>query len=768
MSSNKTNSNRTSSNKESENKTSSNEKSLNKMSSNKTTSNETSNKLKFLDRFKYFLNKYDRPINYIIGIIMPLAILFLSEYIQRQSFSKTLEWTFGNIGFVLLNFLIMYGLFNLVQLIFNKTTISCLTTSLVYFGFSIVSYLKYEIRGDVLIINDFALAGQAGGLLEFIEPQMLLKLPIILSILFLVFSIILFAVHKIKTKRKNTLIKLVSILIAGYILFVNSYTSASTLRLFGLDKDIRYNMNSVYEKEGIALALYSNIVMSNVEIPEGYSKEKIFETLDLVKNALNNSNISETTKENLENERDSLNNSNNPESSKENQENEEDLLNNSNVQESNEDNNKETFTSDSEKIKPNVIMIMSESFFDPTVLEGVNFSQDPIPNVRKLMNNYTSGRFISSTFAGGTSNIEFEAFTGNSIAYMPYGAVPYTDIKDKIANAYSLPKIMKDNGYKAIALHTYDKTFYDRDINYENLGFDEFIGVDELYEPKYFGKYVSDETFTDNIIKIIEDNQTSDNTEKDDLSREFEGIEKNNSSSIKNIEGNNNLSNDVESGDTISTSKNSNQPLFIWGVTMQNHTPYTMSNYSEDEIKISLEGENLSEEAIDKLSAYTNGIYESDRAIQKLVDYLEESETPTVLLFFGDHLPSQYSAYFDTGLIHTKDTTKWNAEEMLELHTIPFFIYDNYNLKTEYSNDETVGAVFLGNYLCNYINVEKPIYFKFLDTLTFKAIRDRLFVDKDCQPHDKVIDEYKEQVEAHKLLQYDIIYGEHYIFEYKK
>ena len=130
-------------------------------------------------------------------------------------------------------------------------------------------------------------------------------------------------------------------------------------------------------------------------------------------------------------------------------------------------------------------------------------------------------------------------------------------------------------------------------------------------------------------------------------------------------------------------------------------------------------------------------------------------------------MPSQYEAYFDTGLIKTKDTTKWTSEEMLQLHTIPFFIYDNFNYKEEYSQDEIIGTAFLGNYLCNYVGLEKPIYFEFLDTLNFKAIRDRLFVDANANAYEKVTKEYKEAVNNHKILQYDCIYGEKYIQEYK-
>ena len=630
-------------------------------------------------------------INILIGFFMPLAIILLTEFIHRQSVGETLAWTVKNIGAVLLNYLIIYFVFYGMQCIFNKAKISLVITSALYFIISTISYLKYEIRGEVLLINDFSLVNQAEGLLSFIEPQMFFKLPIILAVTFIIGVVILFHYFKIKTNRKKSLMILVTISLIMYITFANQYTSNSILKIFGLDTEIRYNLNSIHEKEGVILGLYSNIIMSNLQEPVGYSKEKVFEILENIKitKEIKSDSLEAVNQIELSNEVESGNTI---------------------------DINGSTISGEEQGIKPNIIMIMSESFFDPTVLEGVEFSKDPIPNIRKIMERYTSGKFLSSTFAGGTSNIEFEAFTGDSIAYLPYGTVPYTDLQENIAEIDILPKIMKNNGYKTVALHTYDKTFYNRDINYANIGFDEFIGVDELFEPEYFGKYVSDETFVDNIIKILEDNENE-------------------------------------------------QSTFVWGVTMQNHTPYDIANYSH-ELELNIDGENLTEETRNRLTAYVNGIYESDKAIKKLVDYLETIDKPTIVLFFGDHLPSLYEAYFDTGLIHTKDTTKWSTEEMYELHTIPFFIYDNFNYKTEYSQNEVVGTAFLGNYLCNYAKLEKPIYFEFLDTLEFKALRDRLFVDKYGTAYEKVTDEYREMINNHKILQYDSLFGEKYIEDF--
>jgi phosphoglycerol transferase MdoB-like AlkP superfamily enzyme len=211
-----------------------------------------------------------------------------------------------------------------------------------------------------------------------------------------------------------------------------------------------------------------------------------------------------------------------------------------------------------------------------------------------------------------------------------------------------------------------------------------------------------------------------------------------------------------------------NHPLFIWALTMQNHTPYQTANYSEGFDQIKVKSDCLSKAAEDKLIAYVNGINESDRQLKNLIDYLDESNEPTVLLFFGDHLPSLYEVYEDTGMITTKVTTDWETEELLKMQSVPFFIYDNFSNTEDKKHDNLVGAAFLGNKLLNYTKTKKSSYFRFLDTLPYPALRDRLFVDKDGNYFESINSESEAKASQHKLLQYDMLYGENYVKEYEK
>jgi hypothetical protein len=135
-------------------------------------------------------------------------------------------------------------------------------------------------------------------------------------------------------------------------------------------------------------------------------------------------------------------------------------------------------------------------------------------------------------------------------------------------------------------------------------------------------------------------------------------------------------------------------------------------------------------------------------------------------MFYGDHMPSLYEVYYETNMKTTKETVKWTKEEMLKMHTMPFFIYDNYSDR-KVSHDNITGAVLLGNKLLNYSGVKKSRYFEFLDTLNYSALRDRLFIDGKRNLYDSITPECNLKAQEHKMLEYDMIYGNNYIAQYK-
>lgn len=82
-------------------------------------------------------------------------------------------------------------------------------------------------------------------------------------------------------------------------------------------------------------------------------------------------------------------------------------------------------TSRSKEELPNIMFVQLESYFDPTEVEWLRFSEDPIPNLRKLYADYSSGYFKVPSVGAGTANTEFEVLTGMNMRFFGPGEYPY-------------------------------------------------------------------------------------------------------------------------------------------------------------------------------------------------------------------------------------------------------------------------------------------------------------------------------------------------------
>ena len=111
--------------------------------------------------------------------------------------------------------------------------------------------------------------------------------------------------------------------------------------------------------------------------------------------------------------------------------------------------------------RPNILFLQLESFFDPTLVNYLDISEDPIPNFRKLMKEYSSGYYKVPSVGAGTANTEFEAITGMSLHYFGPGEYPYKSIL-KETTCESVPYVLKNLGYSTHAVHNNEANFYGR------------------------------------------------------------------------------------------------------------------------------------------------------------------------------------------------------------------------------------------------------------------------------------------------------------------
>ena len=236
----------------------------------------------------------------------------------------------------------------------------------------------------------------------------------------------------------------------------------------------------------------------------------------------------------------------------------------------------------------NIVFLQLETFMDPTEINFLEFSEDPIPNFRKLMKEYSSGYYKVPSVGAGTANTEFESITGMSLRYFGAGEYPYkTVLKEETCE--SAPYILKNLGYTTHAIHNNEANFYGRKTVFARLGFDTFTS--EEYMPDISDTtpmgWVKDHILTDEIVKAMQS-----------------------------TEG----------------------PDYVYTISVQGHGDYPEEPVlSDPAIKVS--GAE-SQERNYAWEYYVNQLYEMDQFVKQLTDTLADFDERVVLVMYGDHLPT--------------------------------------------------------------------------------------------------------------------------------
>ena len=151
--------------------------------------------------------------------------------------------------------------------------------------------------------------------------------------------------------------------------------------------------------------------------------------------------------------------------------------------------------------------------------------------------------------------------------------------------------------------------------------------------------------------------------------------------------------------------KEEGQPLFLFNVTMQNHSSYTESfaNFQPD---IKVEG---TESAA--LNNYLSLMKLSDEALQDLIAYFEGQDEETIIVFFGDHQPTN-SVVEPVWKLNGKRNSTLTEEEVSRRYKVPFLIWANYEIDEE-QDVETI-ANYLGTKTLEAAGLPMPAYFSYL------------------------------------------------------
>jgi phosphoglycerol transferase MdoB-like AlkP superfamily enzyme len=250
--------------------------------------------------------------------------------------------------------------------------------------------------------------------------------------------------------------------------------------------------------------------------------------------------------------------------------------------------------------KPDIVVILSESFFDPTIMKGYPPGTDLTPNLHRLEQYGTSGWLHVPTFGGGTIRTEFEVLTGLSLRYFPQVQFPYLQINQKVIPG--IVRLLAGDGYTTLAVHGNNPGFWNRTTAFKELGFDKFISIADFPPDDSIndGKYMSDKSFTDELLRQLPD---------------------------------------------------TGPPRFVLGISIEAHGPYDQSYGIDEKARdaIPVPAGITDAQAKMELQNYIYHMQHADQQLGRLVDTLAQRKRRTVILFFGDHLPALVPAFQQAG-----------------------------------------------------------------------------------------------------------------------
>ena len=453
--------------------------------------------------------------------------------------------------------LIMYFIFFALT---GNLKVSYLVVTPILYGFALAHCYVMNFRGTPFIPMDFLSITTAAGVANTYNywPDYKIITGTMLFIFILIISI------KTKTPRYNILTKVIS------RTFAATFSSVLLILFFGTsvfaDMGVRpdfWNQTRGYRNYGFVFSFFSNTKYLYMSEPDEYDPNAIKDYV--------------------------------------------------NKGEQNEDNIDDSYQ------KPNIICIMNETLSDLRILGDLQTNEEYMPFLSNLKENTVRGNLYVPVIGAGTSNTEFEFLTGHSTAFLPSGSNAYMlYIKNHIA---SLVSTMEAQGYSSFALHPYYKAGWKRTEVYENLGFNKFVGLEDILGPDLIQEFQANGSDPDYLQGLIDESFPDSGM----LLRQYVSDKYNYDLLIKDYEN-----------------RDKSVPYFAFNVTMQNHGGYTISAQNFEE---NIYATNVSK-TYPKANKYLSLIKYTDDAFKGLIEYFSKVKEPTVICMFGDHQPS-----IETGFI---------------------------------------------------------------------------------------------------------------------
>ncbi len=620
------------------------------------------------NKFISFINKHDTAIvRVLVMAFYSFALTLFVEWAVRGSISTAFNWVISYPAPFLFTSIFYYFVIFFLFTLIRRIDIPILITSIIACGMGCASYFKNSYRSEPLYPWDFGIISEAADISSEMKIVPTVSMYIIFSII-LAFFILLVFLHGLLTrkgffvkrrpdrKRKIMLVVQPVVSVAVLICYVVFFLNNTALmKSFGITESA-FRQAAAAKRNGFTQSFIMNTKYIIPEKPDDYSSSSVSEAVDNIRSSTSTSSV-----------------------------------------------------------RPNIIFLMSESYADISLCENVTYYDDIFVATNYLKQYHVSGTLLGEQFGGGTCNSEFEVLTGFSMANLPTGCTPYQQYFNGEAISYAA--YLKEIGYSTVAIHSYGKQFWNRDVAYPNMGFDKFISEEDFVDPLRRRGLIKDDELVDMIISEYEAN------------------------------------------------KSTGKPFFNFSVSMQNHGGYTNGQYLED-YRVNLSCDELTDEQEGILITYATGIRDANIALDKLISYFQNVDEPTIICMFGDHLGSLGGSdeiYIKSGFLD--GSPEDSAENLAQKYTTPFFVWDNY-LEQNFVVPQMSFYQLIPS-ICHWYDLERPKFFDYLLEQQYYCRGNALglYLDSNGNVSETVPPEAESYLKTHKLFQYDLLFGNKYSLE---
>ncbi|MDM8149897.1 LTA synthase family protein [Priestia megaterium] len=559
-------------------------------------------------------------IVFSIAVAAVSAMVFVIYHIDIHNPGKTIEWMQVYPERYLFTVFLLSLLTLAIIMLVGEAYLGAGITFVLYFILALVNYYKKIFRNEPLFPNDFIQASQLKEVIPMIKDS--ISIPIVIGVIgsIVVLIALWFFLPKIKIRWFLRIIMILPLifLMKSFLFFEHSFAQKYYDQYAAL---MPWNQQNNYYYNGPVIGMISNVKTDVLQEPDDYSEEAMAKVAKRIQS-------------------------------------------------------KEEKTQESKaEVKPNVVFVMNETFWDPTKL-NVTFSEDPMKNTRELQKKYPSGWSLSPSFGGETANVEFEALTSYSLSFFNPGGLPYQHVLSK-KEYPSFVSYLEKQGYATTAMHPNSGMLYMRQNVYPNLGFDQVKFIDQMKHTQKDNKeFVSDEAVVDEVL------------------------------------------------DTLRQSK---KPAFVHAVTIANHLPYSADKYNGQET-IKVTGKGLSPEMQKEIEIYAEGIKRSDAALKRLNDEIQKLDEPTIVVFWGDHLPAlgqNLQAYKETGFGNEK-----TQQTSQKFYQTPLLFLSNYDTKID-KNLGTMSPIYIAPTLAQSLGYKSNLFYDQLNQMKTEvpAFRSNMYID---------------------------------------